>query len=409
MPATPAAVPGVPVPLAPAPLAAMADSNIAMIDSSANIETEYSRPRSNHAAMVDSAPVIDMISEIKPPVHNPDEKPYEISDRDLARAEVLGFAPTSGPPTTVISPLRDLATLHDQAVDRKKKKHKVDWQGNLGWQRDVLFVIGPLGFLWLVLTVSSFIKPHVAWAMLALGLLVYGVGKIAIIMDAAGEGMIQGLFCLVPFYTPWYFLVHWRNVLRSFLVATAGVILVATGAAFTSHYGLVNPIESAMKVDTSDVDVYRMFNLPDPRIGKARVIKAPGSPVFGNNAEQMLADLVNGPGAAEAKNWLLSTDKHVVTHGTRAEAVRRVTELYNLGAKKVTVVEIEVVQDQVRPGDRKRTSHEEAHHVVIEMPDDHASRRKIFDFLAKTLAQSFAAEENGQKYMNMELGTVLTD
>src|SRR5262249_14998678 len=143
---------------------------------------------------------------------------------------------------------------------------------------------------------------------------------------------------------------------------------------------------------------YRMFNLPDPRIGKARVIKAPGSPVFGNNPEQMLADLANGPNAAEAKNWLLSTDKHVVTHGTRAEAVRRVTELYNLGAKKVTVVEIEVVQDQVRPGDRKRTSHEEAHHVVIEMPDDHASRRKIFDFLAKTLAQSFPAEENGQKY-----------
>jgi hypothetical protein len=400
--------PPAPLPLATAPLAAMADSNIAMIDSSAVIESEYSRPDSKHAAMIDSAPVIEVITEIKPP--NPDDKPYEISDRDLARAEVLGFAPTSLQPTTVVSALLDPATREDRRVSSpERKKKKVDWQGNLGWQRDVLFVMGPLAFLWLVLTVSSLIKPSVAWAMLALGLLVYGAGKIAIILDAAGEGMIQGLFCLVPFYTPWYFLVHWRQVLRSFLVATAGVILVATAAAFTSHYGLVNPIESALKVDSSDVDIYRMSGLPDPRKGKALVIKKPGDTVFGKNPEQMPADLANGPGAAEAKYWLESTDKHVVTHGTRAEAVRRVNELYSLGAKKVTVVEIVVVEDQVRPGDRKRTSHEEAHHAVIEMPDDHASRRKIFDFLAKTLGQNFPAEENGQKYVEMELGTVLTN
>jgi hypothetical protein len=120
--------------------------------------------------------------------------------------------------------------------------------------------------------------------------------------------------------------------------------------------------------------------------------------------EQMLADLANGPGAAEAKNWLQSSDKHVVTHGTRAEAVRRVVELYSLGARKVTVVEIVVVQDQVRPGDRIRNSHEEAHHVIIEMPDDQASRRKIFDFFAKTLGQNSAADESGQMYLDMELG-----
>ncbi len=387
IPVTPAAPPAVPLLPAAAPLAGMADSNIAMIDSSAAIETDYSRPLSQHAAMIDSAPIIEMISEIKPPpVHNPDEKPYEISDRDLARAEVLGFA-TNVPP--------------------KKKKKKLDWRGNLGWQRDVLVALGPLVFLWLVLTVSSFINHHVAWALLALGLLVYAAGKIAIILDAASEGMLQGILCVIPFYTPWYFLVHWQQVLRSFLLATAGVILIATGAAFISHYALINPIESAMKLDTSDVDIYRMYNLPDPRKGMARVIKAPGSPVFGKNPEQMLADLANGPGSAEAKNWLESSDKHMVTHGTRAEAVRRVNELYNLGAKKVTVVEIAVVEDQVRPGDRKRTSHEEAHHVVIELPDDHASRRKIFDFMAKTLGQDFPAEESGQKYLNMELGTLL--
>src|SRR5262249_56902365 len=121
-----------------------------------------------------------------------------------------------------------------------------------------------------------------------------------------------------PFYTPWYFMVHWRQVLRSFLLASAGVVLVATGAAFTSHFGLVNPIESALKVDTSDVNVYRMFNLPDPRIGKATVIKAPGSPVFGKNPEQILTDLANGPDSAEAKHWLESSDKHMLTHGSRA-------------------------------------------------------------------------------------------
>jgi len=410
MPATFAAQTDVPLPPATAPLAAMADSNIAMIDSSAGIETEYGRPARGPAAMIDSAPIVEMISEIKPPAPRADEKPYEISDRDLARAEVLGFAPATLPTTTVVTALRDRATLEDQparTAERKKKK-KVDWQGNLGWQRDVLFVVGPLSFVWLILTISSFIKPPVAWAMLAVGLLVYGAGKIAIILDAAAEGMLQGLLCVIPFYTPWYFLVHWRQVLRSFLVASAGAILVATGAAFTSHYGLINPIESAMKVDSSDVDIYRMFNLPDPRKGKAHVIKAPGSPVFGKNPEQSLADLANGPGAAEAKNWLESPN-HMVTHGTRAEAVNRVTELYNLGAKKVTVVEIAVVPDQFRPGDRVHTSHEEAHHVIIEMPDDHASRRKIFDFLAKTLGQAFPAEESGQKYMNMELGTVLSD
>jgi hypothetical protein len=411
IPETPAARPAVPIVPASAPLAAMADSNIAMIDSSASIETEYSRPSSRHA-MIDSAPLIEMISELKPPVNNRDEKPYEISDSDLVRAEVLGFAPTALPPTTVVSALRELGTLEDQSVrlpERKKRKRKIDWQGDLGWQRDVLFVLGPLSFLWLVLTASSFIKPHVAWAMLALGLLVYCGGKIAIILNAAEEGMLQGLFCLMPFYTPWYFLAHWRQVLRPFMMASAGVILVLTGAAFTSHYGLINPIDSALKVDTSDVDVYRMFNLPDPRKGKARVIKEPGAPVFGKNREQTLADLANGPGSAEAKNWLESSDKHVLTHGTRAEAVRRVTELYNLGARRVTVVEIADVQDQVRPGDRKRTSHQEAHHVVIELPDDHAGRRKIFDFMAQTLGHDFAAEDSGQKYLEMELGTVLSD
>jgi hypothetical protein len=401
----------VPVPLATAPLAAMADSQIAMIDSSASIETGYSRPITKGAAMIDSAPVLEMISEIKPPAHNADDKPYEISDSDVVRAEVLGFAPTHAPPTTVVAGLPDLATLLEEpAGSPEPKKKKVDWQGNLGWQRDVLFVLGPIAFLWLVLTVSSFINPHVAWAMVVLGLLIYGAGKIAIILDAAGEGMLQGILCVIPFYTPWYFLAHWRQVLRSFLFASAGVILVGTGAAFTSHYGLINPIESALKIDTSGTDAYRMLNLPDPTIGnKARVIKEPGAPVFGKNGEQALADLANGPGAAEAKNWLESSDKHVLTHGTRAEAVRRVTELYNLGAKKVTVVEIVVVPDQFRPGDRVHTSHEEAHHVVIEMPDDHASRRKIFDFLAKTLGHDFPAEESGQKYLDMELGTVLTD
>jgi hypothetical protein len=412
LPAVPAAQPVAPVPPPVPPLAAMADSNIAMIDSSASIETDYSRPAGNHAAMIDSAPVIEFVSEIKPPARNPDEKPYEISDSDVVKAEVMGFAEPL-PPTTVIDAIRELATLEAESVHpsepKRKKKKKIDWQGDLGWQRDVLFVLCPLGFLWLVLTASSFIKPHVAWGMLALGLLVYGAGKIAILLNAAEEGMLQGLFCLVPFYTPWYFLVHWREVLRPFLMASAGVILVLTGAAFTSHYGLINPVDSALKVDTSDVDVYRMLNLPDPRIGKSHVIKETGAPTFGKNRDETLANLANGPGAAEAKHWLESSDKHILTHGTRAEAVRRVIEVYNLGARKVTVVEIAVVPDQFRPGDRVHTSHEEAHHVVLELPDDHASRRKIFDFVAKALGQDFPAEDSGQKYLEMELGSATTD
>jgi hypothetical protein len=413
IPVTLPAAPALPPLPATAPFAAMADSNIALIDSSAAIETEYSRPASKHAAMMDSSPVIEMVSEIRPPVGNPGEEPYEISDRDLARAEVLGLAPTPVVPTTVVASLRDLGTLEDEPVRvaSRKKKKKIDWQRNLGWQRDVLFVLGPLAFLWLILTVSSFMNHRVAWGMMVLGLLVYGAGKIAIILDAASEGMIQGVLCVIPFYTPWYFLFHWRQVLRSFLFASAGALLFGTAVAFTSHYGLVNPIESMMKVDSSDVDA-RLIALnvigggvPGAGQGQPRVIRAPGSPVFGKNPEQALADLADGPGAAEAKNWLESSDKHVLTHGTRAEAVRRVTELYKLGAKRVTVVEIVDVPDQFRPGDRVHTSHQEAHHVVIEMPDDNASRRKIFDFIAKALGQDFPAEENGQKYLDMELGT----
>src|SRR5262249_6669742 len=67
---------------APLPPAAMADSNIAMIDSSAAIETEYSGAVSGRGAMSDDDPVIEMVSEIKIPARHADEKPYEIRDSD---------------------------------------------------------------------------------------------------------------------------------------------------------------------------------------------------------------------------------------------------------------------------------------------------------------------------------------
>src|SRR5262249_49899744 len=155
-------------------------------------------------------PIIDMITEIKPDVPGSAEVPYEISDADVARAEILGFAPTPvPPPTTVVTSLKDLVALGDSGIHsrgRGRRKEKIDWQGSLSWQRDVLFVLAPLFLIWFVLTASSFITHSVAWATLALGILIYGAGKIAIILNAAEEGMVSGILCLVPFYTPWYFL-----------------------------------------------------------------------------------------------------------------------------------------------------------------------------------------------------------
>jgi hypothetical protein len=336
---------------------------------------------------------------------------YEIGESDLEKAEILGFA--DAPVKNVVPPLAPLLepASDDEDEDdaeievvqsRKKKKKKrrdPDWEGNLSWQRDVLFVLLPLGFIWLVLTSISFFKPSVAWLTLTIGLLVYVIGKLGIIMKAAEEGLLQWLACLVPFYSPYYFITRWQHTLKPFLIASAGIVFVATGAAFKEYYGLINPISATLTVEAPERNI--LMRGGDPRMFGGHLEREPGAPDFRRGgdagADGVYEQMLQEPNKAEALSWLQSDPKkHQLTRGTRAEAVRRVKELYTMGAKRVTIIGITVHPE--------RNNEEEAIKVIVELPDKRSDRRRIFDWAAEIGGQKFPQEERKQKYITLDLG-----
>jgi hypothetical protein len=112
-------------------------------------------------------------------------------------------------------------------------------------------------------------------------------------------------------------------------------------------------------------------------------------------------NLTRKPDAAEALSWLKEAkapDERTITGGDGqgwrgAEAVAVVQELYDLGATRVTAVEIE--------GRTERARHQDTSTLIVELPREPAKRARLFKWETKFAREQGwdPATDDGQNYM----------
>jgi hypothetical protein len=120
-----------------------------------------------------------------------------------------------------------------------------------------------------------------------------------------------------------------------------------------------------------------------------------------NTMREDFGALTRKPDAAEALSWLKEAkapDDRTITGGDGegwrgAEAIAVVQELYDLGAVRVTAVEIE--------GRTEKARHQDTSTLIMELPKDAAKRARLFNWEAKFAREQGwgPADDWGQQHL----------
>jgi hypothetical protein len=118
---------------------------------------------------------------------------------------------------------------------------------------------------------------------------------------------------------------------------------------------------------------------------------APKSPAKDPNlkpADQAIMEKIDEQNGKEAKEWLNASDSHMLGGWNKKQGLYHVDEWYQMGAKKVYAF-----------GAAYSMS------VVIELPDDPAKRKEIFDWAAKWHKEMHEKvdKDEGQKFLEVAM------
>jgi hypothetical protein len=263
----------------------------------------------------------------------------------------------------------DQADADEPARPKKKKKKRKKQRVGIGeefgeFMIPLMVIIG----LWLVLTLVTFFVRPAMWGLLIGGGVIAAMGRRWFLRIAYEEGLDVWLMCLlVPFYQTYFFFTRISQMLKPFLLSTCGFVFFLTGGAFW---------------------LYGLFH--DHVKDNPGVVWTGGPAENLNDVDAECQELLRGPNTAEALEWLKGGgDRRQFSDMDKEEAIQTVKEAYDLGAVRVTLVNIHKV-----PGQGDRSSQ-----MVIELPREAAKRRALLKWEADLMAEDNPEPDHGQKYL----------
>jgi hypothetical protein len=254
----------------------------------------------------------------------------------------------------------------DQPRRKKGKKRKRQLQPSLG---TVMGIGAGLLALWLLTGVLGFFFKPAGYGMLVLGILLFSAGRRSILRQAANEGTGQYICCLlVPFYDTWFTYSRLTKTWAPCLICWAG-------RAFSLAAGILLLVHFLHTELPEGLDVVRA--------------ESPREQAVASDAQ--CEKLLAAPNKAEAQSWLQEPNKgRGFFKWGRQGPLKFVNELYERGAKEVTVADIE--PNPLGNG-------EFGTHLIVTLPSEPEKRKAVLELINERFADDDEPHtDHGQRY-----------